>query len=101
MTTHNLLIAFGVGSAVLAFWFVARFPDRGPTDFNRALLYALVAFVVSWAAPSLTAPLMAQSSQTAMLALFAVILPVLFYTFTTSARSVPQELAAGAAAARV
>jgi hypothetical protein len=85
MTTHSLLIAFGVGSAVLAFWFIARFPDRGPADFNRALLYALVAFVVGWATPSITAPLVAQSSQTAMLALFAVILPVLFYTFLAGA----------------
>lgn len=85
MTTHSLLIAFGVGSALLAFWFTARFPDRGPTDFNRALLYALIAFVVSWLTPSVTAPLMEQGARTAMLALFAVILPVLFYTFLAGA----------------
>jgi hypothetical protein len=85
MTSQSLLIAFGVGSALLAFWFVARFPDRGPADFNRALLYALIAFVVSWVTPSLTAPLMAQGARTAMLALFAVVLPVLFYTFLAGA----------------
>jgi hypothetical protein len=85
MTAHSLLIAFGIGSAVLAFWFVTRFPDRGPTDFNRALVYALVAFVVSWVAPSITAPLMAQGARMAMLALFAVTLPTLFYTFLAAA----------------
>jgi hypothetical protein len=81
MTTHTLLIAFGVGSAALALWFIARFPDRGPGDFNRALLHALVAFVVGWAAPGITAPMTAQGASTAMLALFGIVLPVLFYTF--------------------
>jgi antibiotic biosynthesis monooxygenase (ABM) superfamily enzyme len=85
MTTNNLLIAFGVGSAFIAFWFAARFPDRGPGDFNRALLHALVAFVISWAVPSFTSPLMAQGLSTAMLALFVVVLPVLFYTFLSCA----------------
>jgi hypothetical protein len=85
MTTNNLLIAFGVGSALVAFWFCAQFPDRGPDDFNRAVLHALFAFVLGWAAPSATAPLMAQGFRTAMLALFLIILPVLFYTFLAGA----------------
>jgi hypothetical protein len=81
MTTQSLLIAFGVGSAALALWFIARFPDRGPGDFNRALLHALVAFVFGWVTPGLTAPLTAQGTPTALLALFVIVLPVLFYTF--------------------
>jgi hypothetical protein len=85
MSTQNLLIAFGIGSALIAFWFCARFPEWGPTDFNRAVLHALVAFVAGWVAPSVTAPLVAQGSMTALLALFAVILPVLFYTFLAAA----------------
>jgi hypothetical protein len=85
MTTHTLVIAFAIGSAALALWYIARFPDRGPTDFNHALLLALIAFVISWVTPSITAPLMGRGAQTAMLALFAVVLPVLFYTFLAGA----------------
>jgi flagellar biogenesis protein FliO len=85
MTTHNFLLALGIGSALIAFWLVIRFPDRGPADMQRAVLHALAAFTIGWIAPSITAPLMGASYETALFAIFVVLLPVLVYLFVSGA----------------
>ena len=36
MTFQNFLLALGVGTAVLALWFVVRFPDKTPESFAKA-----------------------------------------------------------------
>jgi hypothetical protein len=84
-TTQNFLLVLGVGSGVIAFWLVIRFPERGPTDMQRAVLYALFAFSVGWVTPSVTGPLIGQGYAMAMVALFAVVLPVLVFIFVSCA----------------
>jgi hypothetical protein len=85
MTTQNFLLALGVGSALIAFWLVLRFPDRGPGDLQRALLHVIVALTVGWVAPGLIGPLVSRGLAAAVAAVFVLIFPVLVYTFVAGA----------------
>lgn len=85
MTFHNLLLALGVGSALLALWFVVRFPDRTPESFARALVHVIAALLLGPVAPVLVGTLWAYGYAAAMAAIFAVLLPILFYTFLSGA----------------
>jgi hypothetical protein len=85
MTFHNFLLSLGVGSALLAFWFVIRFPEKTPTDFRRALLHVCAALMLGPFTPHVVAVLWSYGYATAMAAIFAVLLPVLFYTFLSGA----------------
>jgi hypothetical protein len=85
MTTQNFLIALGVGSALIAFWCVARFPERCPEDFPRALLHVAMAFMIGWAAPDLFNAVVAEGYTAALAGIFFILLPVLFYTFLSGA----------------
>src|SRR6266550_1340681 len=58
MSFHNFLLSLGVGSALLAFWFVIRFPDKTPESFGRALVHVGLALLL---------------------------VPILFYTFLSGA----------------
>ena len=83
MTLHNFLLSLGVGSALLALWFVVRFPGRTPADFTRAILHVCVALVLG--------PITAQFAVVVwnrgfpMAAIFGVLLPLLVYTFLSGA----------------
>ena len=85
MTFHNFLLSLGVGSALLALWFVVRFPDRTPESFPRALMHVGAALLLGPVTPHLVAALWFHGYAFAMTAIFAVLLPVLFYTFLTGA----------------
>jgi len=85
MNFHNFLLSLGVGSALLAFWFVIRLPDRTPESFARALIHVGLALLLGPVAPILVAALWIHGYATAMVAIFAVLLPVLFYTFLSGA----------------
>jgi len=85
MTNHSFLIALGVGAALIAFWFAVRFPDRAPENLQRLLVHVAVVLAAGWLAPSVTAPLISSGFPTTMTALFAVVLPVLIYTFLAGA----------------
>jgi hypothetical protein len=85
MTFHNFLLSLGVGSALLAFWFVLRFPDRTPASFPKALMHVGVALLLGPIAPKLVAAVWFQGYAGPIAAMFAVLLPVLFYTFLTGA----------------
>jgi uncharacterized membrane protein len=85
MTFHNFLLSLGVGSALLALWFVVRFPDKTPENFPRALLHVTAALLLGPITPDLVAKLSAYGVAMAWTAIFAVLLPVLFYTFLTGA----------------
>jgi len=85
MTMSYLLVALGIGSALIAFWFVARFPERSPGDFTRALLHVGAALAIGWFAPDLFNAVAARGYTAALTAIFAVLLPVLFYTFLSGA----------------
>jgi hypothetical protein len=85
MTFHNFLLSLGVGSALLAFWFVVRFPERTPADFTRALLHVGAALLLGPFTPRVFVELWSHGYATALAAIFAVLLPVLFYTFLSGA----------------
>jgi hypothetical protein len=40
------ITSFAAGAAVVAFWFVVRFPGLGPRSVGRALVVAAAAFLV-------------------------------------------------------
>ena len=85
MTIGMFLIALGVGSALLAFWFVVRFPDRGPADGKRAMLHVFVALALGWFVPDVFNRICAHGYISALAALFALVLPIVFYTFLSGA----------------
>ena len=85
MTTESFLICLAVGSALIAFWLVARFPDRGPGDFVRAILHVLLAIVIGAFAPGFVAALATKGHAGAFLAIFVIVFPVLVYTFLATA----------------
>jgi len=85
MTFHNFLLSLGVGSALIAFWAVVRFPDKAPTDLGRAILHVCAAILLGTVVPDVIAVLASFGFATTMAALFAVLLPVLVYTFLSGA----------------
>ena len=85
MTTEMFLIALGVGSALIAFWLALRFPERGPGDFQRALLHVGLAIGCGWFAGDVFAALVSFGYFVVVTGVFVVVLPVLVYTFLASA----------------
>jgi hypothetical protein len=85
MTIGMFLVALGVASALLAFWFVVRFPDRGPEDGKRAMFHVFVALALGWFVPDIFNRICAHGYIAALVALFTLVLPVVFYTFLSGA----------------
>ena len=85
MTFHNFLLALGVGSALIAFWCVARFPERTPADFTRALMHVCFALLLGAFVPHLIAVLASYGYAPALASLLGVLMPLLIYTFLTGA----------------
>jgi hypothetical protein len=85
MTFHNFLLSLGVGSALLAFWLVVRFPDRAPSSFARALAHVCVAMLLGAIVPDVIGLLNRWGFGPTLAAMFAVLLPVLVYTFLSGA----------------
>jgi hypothetical protein len=85
VTVHSFLIALATGAALIAFWFAIRFPDRAPENLQRLLVHVAIVLAAGWLAPSLTRPLISSGFSATMTALFAVVLPVLVYTFLAGA----------------
>jgi hypothetical protein len=85
MTIGMFLIALGVASALLAFWFVVRFPNLGPEDSKRAMIHVGAALALGWFVPDIFNLICAYGYAAALTALFALVLPVVFYTFLSGA----------------
>jgi hypothetical protein len=83
VTLEDFLLALGVGSALIALWFVARFPDKSPAGYTSAILHVCVALLLGPLA-SHTAPAIWNRGHP-LVAIFCVLLPVLVYTFLTAA----------------
>jgi hypothetical protein len=83
MTLHNFLLSLGVGSGLLAIWFVVRFPNATPKDFPRALLHVVAALVLG----PMTAELavLVWNRGFPLAAIFGILLPLLVYTFLSGA----------------
>lgn len=85
MTIGMFLVALGLASALLAFWFVIRFPGRGPEDGRRAMLHVGAALALGWFVPDIFNAICAYGYTAALVALFGVVFPVVFYTFLSGA----------------
>ena len=79
----NLIISFtAVGAALLGFWFVARFPERGPQGLTSGLLgMALAVGALSCTGPLTTAAAGSFGRYGPALALLLVALPALTSVF--------------------
>ena len=67
------------GAALLAGWFVTRFPDRSPRAGRRAGLHLGLALVLVWATPNLVETFAAGMGRQAVLGVFLLVLPALVY----------------------
>ena len=85
MTFHNFLLALGVGSALVAFWLVVRFPDRAPGDLVRALAHVCVAMLLGAVVPTVIGTINQFGWTPTLAAIFTVLMPVLIYTFLSGA----------------
>lgn len=86
MTNIELfLLALGVGAALIAFWLVARFPERGPANFRTAMLHVVAALAIGWITPAAFAYVISYGRIAAMPAIFGLLLPVVVYSFLSVA----------------
>ena len=83
--TEMFLLALGIGAALMAFWFVARFPDRGPQNFKVAMMHVFAALAIGWFTPAAFGYVIAFGRVAAMPAIFGLLLPVLVYSFLSVA----------------
>jgi|SRR5919198_879859 hypothetical protein len=84
MTTHSFVLILVVGSAVLAFWLGARFPEFGPQTLTYGLFHILCGYAAIRAIPSLTDAIAAlPAGVTTFLTPFGITLPLFTYTFLT------------------
>ena len=75
MTIGMFLVALGVASALLAFWFVVRFPNLGPEDGKRAMLHVGAALALGWFVPDIFNRFCSYGYVPALAALFALVFP--------------------------
>jgi hypothetical protein len=83
MTTFVLFLC--TGSALIALWLVARFPDVGPSDVTKALLHVAISVVVL----QLLVPAIHVVGSTGLPAAqfvvsFGIVLPGLTYVFVAA-----------------
>ena len=84
MTTHGLVLAFVVGSALIAAWVHLRRQGRTPESARRVVLHALAALGTTALVPLLMRHGATQDSPArALVALFALVLPMFVYNFLT------------------
>jgi hypothetical protein len=85
MSIQDFLLALGVGSALIAFWFVVRFPERCPANLRTALLHVAAALTAGWVAPDIFNAVSSHGLASAVAAVFTILLPALVYTFLSGA----------------
>jgi hypothetical protein len=78
----SVVLLFGVGAALLAFWIVARFPSIGPQTFRSAFLATVAVFMIQSPMAGIVASVAASYGVAA--ALMLVVLPSLTLLFWTS-----------------
>ena len=83
--TETFLLALGAGAAFLAFWLVARFPDRAPANFRVAMIHVMASFGIGWVAPTAFGVAISFGRTAAFVAIFGILLPVLVYAFLSAA----------------
>jgi uncharacterized membrane protein len=84
MTTHGLVLAFAIGSALIAVWIYHRRPARMPRTGRQIVVHALAALAATALVPLLMkAAATEHSPARAMLALLVLVLPMFVYNFLT------------------
>jgi hypothetical protein len=78
LSNGNFVLVLTVGAALLALWIDVRLPKLAPASLKRVILHVAVALVGLHLIPGIAATV------TLYLALFAVVLPALVYTFLTA-----------------
>jgi hypothetical protein len=84
LTAHSFVLALVVASALLAFWFAARFPNAGPARLETGVLHLFCGFAAVRAIPGLTDAVTAAVGDLARLLVpFGIGLPLFTYAFLT------------------
>jgi hypothetical protein len=83
--TQTFLLALGVGAALIAFWLVARFPDRVPANLRVAMLHVFAALAIGWITPAAFGYVISYGRVAAFPAIFGILLPVVVYSFLSVA----------------
>src|SRR2546423_1481931 len=83
--TEIFLLALGIGSALIAFWLVVRFPSRGPGDLRKALLHVAAALAIGWFAPNVFGIVASGDRLRTFVAIFFLLFPILIYMFLSGA----------------
>lgn len=84
MTTTYLLVAFAVGTALLAIWSFLRWPAAAPTSLKAAALRVLVALLVLQVGGGVLDPSIDAARSFAALVVVGIVVPVLTYAFLAS-----------------
>ena len=84
MGTAEVLLAFTVGTALLAVWSYLRWPAVAPRSLRSALLRVVVAVALLHTGGSLLASGIAAAPHWAPLLLVVAVVPVLTYAFLAS-----------------
>jgi hypothetical protein len=74
------------GAALIAFWVVVRFPDRGPDDMTKALLHVAASVVLlQLVVPAIHVVRDTGLPAAQLVVSFGIVLPVLTYVFLAAA----------------
>jgi hypothetical protein len=79
--SQTLILGFGVGGALLAFWLAVRFPRLGPKTIGYGFLLLGLGLCTITALPVPAMALVHASYATRFIASFALLLPVLTFAF--------------------
>jgi uncharacterized membrane protein len=84
MTAGQLLLAFTLGTAALAFWAYLRWPGAAPATMKSAIVRAACAFVLLQLGAGLMGFGIEAAPAFAVLVVVGVVVPVLTYAFLAS-----------------
>ena len=84
MSTAQLLLAFTIGTALLAMWSYVRWPGVAPTSMRGALLRMLFALVLLHAGATMLGAGVEAAPAWGPLLFVAAVVPVLTYAFLAS-----------------
>ena len=84
MSTSQLLLAFTVGTALLAVWAFVRWPGIAPTSLKSAMLRVVLALVLLHAGGTLLGAGVETVPALGPLLVVAAVVPVLTYAFLAS-----------------
>jgi hypothetical protein len=79
MSSHALVVALSIGSALLALWIHVRFPNIAPEHVGKTLLHTCIAFALLRLMPG-----MVESPVMALITIVVLVVPGLSYALLCS-----------------